>query len=996
MKIFLNGALWHSGAGLTRTLSAVTQLRLGASLSGTTGVVGWMDDVRIYDHELSASEVRALTAYRPVPGILLTSPANNSVFTPPATLALAATVVNNGTTSNKVQFLNGTNLLAEDTAPPYNFSWSNVTAGAYSIVARAFYNSTNRVDSPAAAVAVGTPPLAVNDAFQAYTGHATTADLVANDQDADTNSLTLLSVSAPAHGAIALSGPRTISYTSVADYLGEDQFTYVVRNGSGLTAVGTATVSVVNVPAWVWSGAYNSNWDLATTNWNYLSAPATYLAGKPVLFDDSAAQGTVNVAALMLVPESVTVSNSTLTYTIGGNAIDGTGGLLKLGPGTLALKGANTYGGTTIISAGTLNVGSGGTTGSLGTGAVVNNSALIFDLAGTATTASLPAAGITGTGTLAVSADTLLFNGDVSTAGNQTYTATTAGANNHGIKVLGSPGTSLTASNGAAISLRGDLGYLNTAAGGALFLDTSSGNGPINLYISIGRNNSLYPVNSVTANAGSGPVNVTGTSNSGGWNSTAVTLTGAINISGNLTYNAGTLTLNATAPGGVSGILAGTMSLVKNGSDTLTLSGANAYSGATTVSAGKLVVSSAQSGTGAITVNDGATLAVTVSGASQLSPVTLTQGSASGPSTNIFIGVSSTSLAPVKAGTLTLNGTTTINLVGGAFLAGQTYPLIACTNLTGPGACALGTLPYGVTGTLTNTGASIALYVTSVVTPPPLAWEGNLNGTWDIGATANWKTNGVATSYLEGAPVQFHDTASGTTSVTNTVPVSPASILASNATKAYLIGGSPITCSGSLVKAGSGTLTLAGLHNFAAGIQINAGTVAIGGAGQLGGGLYPVAITNNGLFNYSSSAPQTLSGVMSGAGRLAVSGSNTLTLTAANTYSGGTTLSAGTLRVGNGGSAGALGAGNILNHGTLVYDFNNSSAITLPSGAGISGTGHLSATARNINLNGNITLGGSQSFTENGGGGLYQGIEVLANTDLDRFGDYNVRRCRPA
>ena len=56
--------------------------------------------------------------------------------------------------------------------------------------------------------------------------------------------------------------------------------------------------------------------------------------------------------------------------------ISGTGTLTKIGAGTTTLTGANTYSGTTTISAGTLQIGNGGTTGTLGSGNVVNNAAL--------------------------------------------------------------------------------------------------------------------------------------------------------------------------------------------------------------------------------------------------------------------------------------------------------------------------------------------------------------------------------------------------------------------------------------------------------------------------------------------------------------------------------------------------------------------------------------------------------------------------------------------
>ncbi len=99
---------------------------------------------------------------------------------------------------------------------------------------------------------------------------------------------------------------------------------------------------------------------------------------------------------------------------------------------------------------------------------------------------------------------------------------------------------------------------------------------------------------------------------------------GTLTVDGNLIFNR-----NNTAVQGVdfsSSPITGAGSLVQAGSGTTILNVANSYSGATLINAGKLVISSAQVGTGAITVADGAKLGVTVSGSSQLSPGTLTLG----------------------------------------------------------------------------------------------------------------------------------------------------------------------------------------------------------------------------------------------------------------------------------------------------------------------------------------------------------------------------------
>ena len=80
----------------------------------------------------------------------------------------------------------------------------------------------------------------------------------------------------------------------------------------------------------------------------------------------------------MNATRTVTVTSNTLTV---GGAISGSGfGLTKAGSGSLILSGANTYNGSTIISAGTLQIGNGGTTGSLSTSsAIENNGALVFN-----------------------------------------------------------------------------------------------------------------------------------------------------------------------------------------------------------------------------------------------------------------------------------------------------------------------------------------------------------------------------------------------------------------------------------------------------------------------------------------------------------------------------------------------------------------------------------------------------------------------------------------
>jgi uncharacterized repeat protein (TIGR01451 family) len=87
-------------------------------------------------------------------------------------------------------------------------------------------------------------PAATDDTVTAESGQPTTANALANDTDANNDSLTVLSVTPPAHGtAIIVAGGASITYTSAVGYTGSDSFTYTVSDGHGGTA--TATVNLI-------------------------------------------------------------------------------------------------------------------------------------------------------------------------------------------------------------------------------------------------------------------------------------------------------------------------------------------------------------------------------------------------------------------------------------------------------------------------------------------------------------------------------------------------------------------------------------------------------------------------------------------------------------------------------------------------------------------------------------------------------------------------------
>jgi hypothetical protein len=95
-----------------------------------------------------------VTVTSAAPTVALTSPSSGATYRAPATISLAASVTANGHTITKVQFYNGSNLLAEDTSGPYTFTWSNVGVGSYTLTARLVYDSGNTLDSSTITVSV--------------------------------------------------------------------------------------------------------------------------------------------------------------------------------------------------------------------------------------------------------------------------------------------------------------------------------------------------------------------------------------------------------------------------------------------------------------------------------------------------------------------------------------------------------------------------------------------------------------------------------------------------------------------------------------------------------------------------------------------------------------------------------------------------------------------------------------------------------------------------
>ena len=207
-----------------------------------------------------------------------------------------------------------------------------------------------------------------------------------------------------------------------------------------------------------------------------------------------------------------------------------------------------------------------------------------------------------------------------------------------------------------------------------------------------------------------------------------------------------------------------------------------------------------------------------------------------------------------------------------------------------------------------------------------------------------------------------------------------------------------ISGAAALTKVGSGTLTLSGSNTYSGSTTLAAGIISISSSANLGatpgtvdadniifnGGTLNttgtftlgtnkgISLTGNGTLNTDSSTTLTYGGIISGSSNLKKSGAGTLLLTGSNTYTGSTTLSAGTISISSsdnlGATPGSADADNIIfNGGTL----NSSANFTLETNKGITLTG-----------DGTVNTDSSTTLTY---GGVITGSENLIKTGTGTF-----------
>ena len=543
--------------------------------------------------------------------------------------------------------------------------------------------------------------------------------------------------------------------------------------------------------------------------------------------------------------------NSSAAQTLSG-IISGTGALTQNGSGNLTLSAYNTFTGNTVVNAGTLT---------LADGANQNNSSVVL-------------------GTLTINPGATVKLANPNALGGNVFNGSTV----YTTPVNISGGTlDISAGPGSASVVEGlDTTFnlmgatISSSGGGWLTQGGYGGSSPgaINTLatnISSVISASLYLYSSggatITTAAGTVPsgidLNISGviTDGGGGFSVTkagagVLALTAANTYTGNTIISAGTLQLGdgVSAIGSVAGniddqatlvfanpsaqtyagVISDGGSVVKTGAGTLTLSGANSYSGSTTVSNGALIVTAPQSISGSVTVADGATLGATASAdAVYMSPSSLTLGSSTG-ATLSFGALGTVNPLLNVSGALTLNGATTINITSCPSLPAN-LPLISFSSIGGSGYFVRGSLPPGVTANLATNGNTIYLNVTTGAAS--FEWTGLNNTNWDKTTTNNWSNNGASAVYADGAPVQFDDT-SAQTNVNVAETVAPSAMIVSNNTDHYTFSsaaGVKITGGTGLTMNGTNTLTLANLNSdFTGGVNINGGVVEVSGVTNLG------------------------------------------------------------------------------------------------------------------------------------------------------------------
>jgi len=635
-----------------------------------------------------------------------------------------------------------------------------------------------------------------------------------------------------------------------------------------------------------------------------------------------------------LTATSYAGTNTTGTALVTANLLGVAATLSKSGAGTLTLSGSNSYTGVTTVSAGTLQFAKtttlyGGVTSSwIASNLVVNNGyTAAFNVGGTgefaaSDIAALAALGNAGNGFRSgaiIGLDTTNAAGGVFTYGS-VLANPNGGANTLGLTKLGSNTLTLTASNsytGGTTVTGGTLNLANPNATGTGGTVTLSG-GAISFDSSVAGN--AFTFGSLAAAASTSTLALQ--------NSAGVPV--ALTVGGN---NAAFITY--------AGVLSGSGSVTKTGTTAWTLSSnASTFSGGLTVLTGQLTIGV---GVGGSTLGSGTLILGDSTGVST-TPVTLSSGENYTYSNPIaVVGVNQVNTIVDTGRTGSFSGLITFSnaslILNDACGAAQTFSggisgtgnLIVISSGSGGSVTLSGTVNN--TGTITNSGtgytptaisAVIGSNVTGVAqssTNCKLTLSGS--NSYGGGTTLSSGTLNYSNGYALGTgTATFTGNATLQAGVTGTVAnnIAIASGMTGtfdNQTYAATLSGI-VSGSGALTKIGTGALVLIAANSYTGATTVSTGTLQLGdGTGGHDGSLATSAITNSGALIYNLSGSQTAGYLISGTGSLTKSGMGSLFLTASNSYTGATTVSAGMLSVSATNNLGAAAANLVLSGGTL-------------------------------------------------------------------------------
>ena len=584
-----------------------------------------------------------------------------------------------------------------------------------------------------------------------------------------------------------------------------------------------------------------------------------------------------------------------------GDTISGAGGLTKTGATSLTFNGpAYTYAGITTVNEGTLLVSN--------TGRAFNNALIIGD---------------------GVNAATVTFSG-------------------------GTPGDKFAATSDVTINPGGRLNLNGTNT-----IDGLTINGGF-----IGGGTSLS-VNSLTLTGGP---NIEMSAGSFILNGNLTTNPSADPFTSSLTnIDLAGATRTFTVADGAAAVdldWGGTISnggILKTGAGSLELGSANTFALGLTVNAGELIIgSNSAAGTGTLTLNSGVTIRsggiATVS-----NPLVFADNV-------VFGGTSSlTFSAPL---TLTANRTLNVTNTGVTTFSGVISQNAAGRQLikTGSGALGLSSANTFSGGVMVNAGELVLGNDVGA-------------GTGTITLAAGTTIRGVTAARTIANPVVF----AGDATIGGAVALTFTNVSGLTGNRTLTVANSALTTISNaigenaggrtLTKAGPGVLLLSGANTFSGGLTLNAGALAIGNNGALGSGTLrwntatiradtaartlsnSVILTGNGTVD--GTVELTFSGVIGedAPGRsLTKNGTALLRLTAANSFSGGITLSAGQLALGNNTAA---GTGTLaLGTATLRPD---ATAVTLANPVTLAGNPTLAGTV-DLTFSGPVTLTGNRSL----------------------------------